>query len=328
MKNSIWKILVISVLLVVMLCYVLWFQNGIKDPVWLGMPFVLWTSLGATLVLLVIWIIGVTCLNKMGGWNPFFADIAEKREDLMTLPGPNGLFNIQFLIASAIAITLIPVTQPQFTIRIIAMKNLKAVHTMALAVGFFAVLVIFPTLLIGFYGALHYAGSSTADFVSSALIFDQIPPVGALAIVGLFAACLSTTNAQIFALGTELRSLLTGSEEVNLHYTKISLFVFSILVFLFSLMMHDELALLARVSFTGTSMMAPLVLGAILVNKPPRWLGWPSFFSIIIFLVSLLGWIPGDFLGWRLDILLYVFLLITSIIGLIPQILKERHENK
>ncbi|MEQ9209565.1 MAG: hypothetical protein RLN96_06955, partial [Pseudomonadales bacterium] len=93
------------------------------------------------------------------------------------------------------------------------MKSLKSVHIMAFAVGFFAILVILPTAFIGLYGAINYEGASTSDFLSNALLFDQANPVAALAVVGLFAACLSTTNAQIFALGTELRSLLSGEDK-------------------------------------------------------------------------------------------------------------------
>ena len=129
---------------------------------------------------------------------------------------------------------MIPVTQPQFTTRIVVMRNMKAMHKMAVSLGFFAILIIMPTIFIGMYGAVKYTNSTTAEFLSQALLFDQANFVAALAVIGLFAACLSTANAQLFALGSELRSLLPGSEKAVLFRTKIALFFFSVIVLIFS----------------------------------------------------------------------------------------------
>ena len=267
------------------------------------------------LLLIVIWIIGIACLNMTGGMAATFQAVGDSKPDLLSLPGPNGLFNTQFLIASAIAIVLIPVSQPQFTTRLVVMKDLKSVQTMAFAVGFFAILVILPTVFIGMYGAIKYPDASTSDFLSSALLYDQSNPIAALAITGLFAACLSTTNAQIFALGTELRSLLSGDEKTVMRYTKISLLVFSVIVLVFSTFMSNELAMLARVSFTGTSMIAPIVLGAVIYKNPPKSLIVLSAVAFFVFLLSLLDVVPSMLGEFRLDFSLYIALaVITTII--------------
>lgn len=257
------------------------------------------------LLLFVITIIGVSCLNMSGGLEATFAAVQEKNEALLSLPGPKGLFTSQFLIASTIAIMMIPVTQPQLTTRLVVVKNLAAVHKMAYAVGFFAILVILPTVFIGMYGAIKYSDASSADFIASALLYDQAKPVAALAVVGLFAACLSTTNAQIFALGSELRSLLKGEDKMVMRYTKLSIFVFSIVVLVFSVYMSDQLALLARVSFTGTSMMAPIVLSAVIFNKPPKAVLITSAIALVVILLSTIGVIPSKLASWNIDIVLY-----------------------
>ena len=228
-------------------------------------------------------------------------------DKLLSTPGPKGLLTPQFLIASMIAIVMIPVTQPQLTTRIVVMKNLKSTHYMAVSLGFFAILIILPTLFIGMYGAVKYTDASTADFLSNALLFDQHEIIGALAMVGLFAACLSTTNAQIFALGTELRSLMKGSDRKVLRNTRIGLFIFAIIALIFSTLMSDELALLARTSFTGTSMMAPVVFFAVLSkNKPPLSILFFSGSGLIILILSLFHIIPQEISGMRVDFLLYI----------------------
>ncbi|MBT5425834.1 MAG: sodium:solute symporter family protein, partial [Bacteroidetes bacterium] len=114
-------------------------------------------AIQALLLLTVIWIIGGVCLNHFGGIKSMFEAIKVVDEKLLSTPGPNGLLTPQFLIASMIAIVMIPVTQPQFTTRIIVMKNLKSTHYMAVSLGFFAILVILPTLFIGMYGAQQYS---------------------------------------------------------------------------------------------------------------------------------------------------------------------------
>lgn len=271
-------------------------------------------AIQGVIMLAVIWIIGVTCLKMAGGLEPALAKVAETNPGLLTLPGPKGLFTSPFLIASAIAIVLIPISQPQFTTRLIVLKSLKSVHKMAYAVGIFAILVILPTAFIGLYGAVKYPDASTADFLSNALLFDQAVPVAALAVVGLFAACLSTTNAQIFALGTELRSLLSGSDKRDMRITKIGIVIFSLIVLVFSTYMSDELVLLARVSFTGTSMIAPVVLGAVIFKNPPKSLLILSSIALGYFVLSLAGFVPDRFGELPLDFAMYCILFVLTLI--------------
>lgn len=266
-------------------------------------------AIQGVIMLAVIWIIGLTCLSMAGGLEAGLAKVEESNAALLSLPGPKGLFSSPFLIASAIAIVLIPVSQPQFTTRLVVMKNLKSVHKMAYAVGIFAILVILPTAFIGLYGAVKYPESTTADFLSAALLYDQAHPVAALAVVGLFAACLSTTNAQIFALGTELRSLLSGSDKRNMRITQLAILVFSLIVLVFSTYMSDELVLLARVSFAGTSMIAPVVLGAVIFKNPPKSLLVVSALALGYFVLSLLELVPAGFAGLPTDAAMYCVLI-------------------
>jgi len=266
------------------------------------------------ILLAVIWLIGGTCIAAFGNVPNLFQAVEEVNVALLSTPGPNGLFSWQFLLGSMIAVVMIPVTQPQLTTRLVVIKDLASMRKMAYAVGIFAILVIAPTIFIGMYGAVKYPGVPTSEFLSQALLFDQAAPVAALAIVGLFAACLSTTNAQIFALGNELRSLLKGEEKKAMRITRISLFFFAAVVMLFSTIMSDELVLLARVSFTGTAMMAPVVLMAVISKRrPPRAIILISFLAFVTYLLSIAGVFPDHVWMLRLDLTLYLFLLVSTI---------------
>lgn len=265
-------------------------------------------AIQGTILLVVLWLIAFTCIIKLGGIQSMFDQVAVADAKLLSTPGPKGIFNWQFLLGSLIAVVMIPVTQPQMTTRLVVMKNLKSMKKMTVAVGIFAILVIMATIFIGMYGAVKYPQASAQEFWGKALLYDQLAPVAGLAMVGLFAACLSTTNSQIFALGNELRSLLPGSEKRVMYITKIFLFVFSVLVMIFASLMGDQIALLARVSFTGTAMMAPVILaGVIMKGKPGRELLVVSLIALSVFLASMAGIIPSKIGAVQLDILLYIF---------------------
>ncbi len=266
-------------------------------------------------LLLVIWLIGGTSIAAFGGVEGIFSAVEKVNDELLSIPGPNGLFSWQFLLGSMIAVVMIPVTQPQLTTRLVIVKDLASMKKMAYAVGFFAILVITPTIFIGMYGAVKYQDASTSDFLSQALLFDQAAPVAALAIVGLFAACLSTTNAQIFALGNELRSLMQGEEKKLMQITRISLLFFAGVVFVFSTLMSDQLALLARVSFTGTAMMAPIVLVAVVAKMPPpKGIIAISTIALLTYLLSLANVVPDAIAGLQLDLCLYIALVVATVI--------------
>lgn len=271
-------------------------------------------AIQGTVLLVVIWLIGLTCIRFFGSVDSMFSAVERVKPELLSVPGPNGLFTVQFLIASFLAIILIPVTQPQLTTRVVVMRDFRSLGRMAVSLGIFAIIIIMSTAFIGMYGAVKYPDASTADFLANALLFDQKEILGALAMVGLFAACLSTTNAQIFALGSELRSLMKGSDRVVLRNTRIGLFVFAGIALVFSTLMTDELALLARTSFTGTSMMAPVMLFAVLSkNKPPLSILFFSGSGLIILLLSLFHIIPQQIGDFRIDFLLYIYLAAGSL---------------
>ncbi len=263
---------------------------------------------GLTL-LVVTWVIGISCVEHFGNLQLLFEELETTKTALLSVPGPNGLFTPQFLIASFLVILCIPITQPQLTIRIVIMRNLRSTHLMAVAVGIFAILIILPTLFIGMYGALRYADLSTADFLSQVLLYDQPAFIAAVAVVGLLAAGLSTTDSQIFALGTELRSLLHGNEKKVLTTTKIAIVGFAIVALIFSVLASDQLVLLARVSFAGTSMLAPMILAAVLSDRPPnRMVIVFTGLGLAIFIASLLGVLPGQVGPLRMDLLLLILL--------------------
>lgn len=262
-----------------------------------------------TLLLLVVWVIALTCLNALGGWVEMFSKIEAVNPELLSTPGPNGLLNSQFLIASFLAILMIPVTQPQLSTRLVIMKDMKSMYRMAVAVGTFAMLVIFPTIIIGLYGALKYPDASMADFLGQVLIHDQTGIIASAAIIGLFAAAMSTSDSQLFALGNELRGLISRKESDSLLPIRIAIISFAGAALIFSLLSSDQLVLLARVSFAGTAMMGPLVILGIFARKPQGiFMIAVTGLGLLTFVLSEAGVIPVTVGPFRMDLFLMMVL--------------------
>ena len=260
-------------------------------------------ALQGLLLLGVTWLIAVRCIGAYGDVGSLIERAGEISPALLSVPGPAGLFDTQFLLASFLAMTLLPVTQPQLTTRIVVMKDMHSMHRMAVAVGTFAILVILPTVVIGFYGAIVYPESSTADFLTGVLVRDQPGMLAATVVIGLLAAAMSTADSQLFALGTELRSLLSGSDAEVMLRTRIAIVALAVAALVLSVSSNDELVLLARVSFTGTALLAPLVMACVLSRRAiPRFLPVVTGMAMLGYLASLFGWLPGTVGALRFEV--------------------------
>ncbi len=267
-----------------------------------------------TMLLIVVWVIASTCLNYLGGWAEMFAKVEVANAKLLSTPGPKGLLNAQFLIASFLAILMIPVTQPQLSTRLVIMKDAKALRRMAVAVGTFAMLVIFPTIIIGLYGAIKYPDASVADYLGQVLLRDQPGFIASAAIIGLFAAAMSTSDSQLFALGNELRGLLGHKGSDSLVPIRIAIISFAVAALLFSLFSSDQLVLLARTSFAGTAIMGPLVILGILSKKSMgKFMIIASGLGLAVFVLSESGILPGKVGPFRMDLFLMIVLSLCAV---------------
>ncbi|MEZ4848990.1 MAG: hypothetical protein R3B93_10325 [Bacteroidia bacterium] len=49
-------------------------------------------TLQGFLLLIAIWVVGINCIDKIGGWESMFAQVGESQPELLSTPGPKGLF--------------------------------------------------------------------------------------------------------------------------------------------------------------------------------------------------------------------------------------------
>ena len=268
-------------------------------------------TLQGILLFIVIWIIGLNCLSHFGNPAEMFNQVEEIKAELLSVPGPKGLFTVQFLVISAIAIFFLAFTQPQISTRIVIMRSHGALQRMAIGLGIFAILVILPTLFMGMYGAVLYPDADTTEFIGHVLLYDQHATVAALGLIGLIAAAISTSDSQIFALGAELRSLLHYEDRKALFITRIFIVVFALMALVFSILSSEHLVLLARTSFAGTAFMGPMILAGIFSKeKPGNLLPISTIIALLLFIGSHGDLVPGRFGMVQLELVLFGLLVL------------------
>ena len=97
--------------------------------------------------------------------------------------------------------------------------------------------------------------------------------------------------------------------------TRIAIVFFALTTLIFSLMASDELVLLARTSFAGTALMAPMIFTAIFANKNLKMaLPLLTLLGMLLFIGSLMGIVPKMVLGVRMDLFLVLSLTASSLV--------------
>ena len=101
-------------------------------------------------------------------------------------------------------------------------------------------------------GLINYPDLPASEFWVNTLVKDQPEIIGALAVVGLLAAAMSTADSQLFALESEV------SPTIQTHsFRKLPILVFAIMAFGLAVLSSTELVLLATVSFAGNIALSP-----------------------------------------------------------------------
>ena len=250
------------------------------------------------ILLAVIWIIAINIIESVDGLSNLFEELKTNNKDLLSLPGPNGLMNFQFLLSTFIAIILMPVTQPQLSSRIVAAKNIKEIPLMALGISTFAILTLLPAAAIGLAGSILYPNIGTIEFLSKVLVENQTGIVGAFALIGLFAAAMSTADSQLYAIGSESQSInADGDKEYSIFRTKVVIIVFALISFLLAYYSNQQIVLLARISFIGTSLLAPMIVIGLFKQEEKSYLPLITLIALIVFLLMNFGFFPKQILN-------------------------------
>lgn len=273
------------------------------------------------ILLMTVWIIAGFAIHAAGGMSALFTEVATLKPALLSAPGPLGVLNWQFLLIGFISIVLMPYVQPQLATRVLVAKSDKTFALSAVALGVFAILVILPTLFIGLRSV---ALSGEGDFLLNLITHDAPPFFYALFVVGVLAAAMSTADSQLLAIGTEWSSALV-SKDIQEHPSARILVksvgvVVAVLALILAQSSFKSLVLFSINSFIGTSLLLPIIIASV-VNCS-RWrkaLVAASMVAVTIFVPVMLGVLPNELLGLRVELWLY------AILGVLIGLAYRRH---
>lgn len=279
-----------------------------------GMKALFFTDMFQGLLLFItVWAIGYFAIHGAGGVAELFASASTIKPELMSAPGPTGLFNWQFLLISFISIVSIPYVQPQMTTRMLIAKDDKAFTRSTMGLAVFAFLVILPTIFIGLRAVSVNADvdpQAQGHFLINLLNHDTPVFFYGLFIIGALAADMSTISSQLLSIGTEWRSAMLKGDIQDYPSTKVAVSLVGASVAVLALILAQtsfkSLILFAVNSFIGTSLLLPVVVAATLNDHTRRTvLVIASIISVLIYVPALLEFIPKTVAGVRIELYLY-----------------------
>ena len=290
-------------------------------------------SLQGVVLFTVIWIMAFIVLENFGGLGKLVQAVADKEPALLSTPGPKGLLSVQWLVAGFISIVLLPVSQPQLTSRLSILKGLNERRRIPILHASFTFLLLIAGLIIGLYGAIAIPAETGPEFIGK-LILEQNPVIGAVALIGILAAAMSTSDSQFFALGSEINNALGRfSRRLKISpivFVKIIILVFCVASFVVAMKSSRGIISLAVAGFMGTALMAPMVLTSILC-KGRRFgplIPVVTVISLIVFLASLFGLAPKMVMGLRIDLALLSVNTLITIAAVLIELGKDRGLEK
>lgn len=260
-------------------------------------------------ILVTSWIIAYFILKNIGGIEELFFHVKNSNNDLLSLPGPKGLLDWQFLLVSFISIVLMPYAQPQLTTRVLVAKDDKSFVKATLVFSFFVILVILPTMIIGFRGSLI----QEENFLLY-ILKNEIPPIFyALFIIGVISASMSTSDSILMAIGTEWGSFFSKSEiqenkNANI-YVKTAALITALISLVLAQSSFKSLILFSINSFIGTSFLVPILYSiSIKSNIIKKILISVSIFCVLIFILKLFSFLPSTFFNLKIELYLYALM--------------------
>jgi SSS family solute:Na+ symporter len=252
-----------ALVLIVMLYYSL--VAGIRGVVYSDFIQGLLLFLGAGL--LAGYLVG----GKHGGVEAILTSTYSSNRALFELPGPRGLFTTWTLISSFVLFAAIPVTQPQFLTRYLMVFRLRKLKGVALGMGVLIAVGTLPAAMIGLAGVLSHPGLRNADDLVGLLLRANFSPaVSSLFWICVLAAAMSTADSILFSMGLYFsrdvyaRLIAKDSNTASQAIVgKIFITAITLVAFLVSLSGSDLIVQLWRMSFAGTLLLLPAIVGGL-----------------------------------------------------------------
>jgi SSS family solute:Na+ symporter len=236
-----------------------------------GLRAVYWTDVvQGVWMYLAIWIGALFLAHKLfGGPLELWREVAARRPDLLTAPGPEGFFTPGMWFGLMIVLSFGIVFQPHIMIRYYTAVSGTTIKWLGATTPIFLMTLYIPAALVGLGGALILPGLENPDRVFPELLFLYAPAwLTGIILAGATAAAMSTLDSILHANMTVLtrdvyqRYLRPGATQA--HYILVGRLIVVLLLaigYTLAVTQLDFLVVLVALSGAGVLQLMPAVLG-------------------------------------------------------------------
>jgi solute:Na+ symporter, SSS family len=235
-----------------------------------GIRSVMWTdSLQALVMIVASALVAILVVSELGGFNAMFATVAERKPEMLTVPGP-GLFSLQTFIGLTIPWFFFSISNPQVSQRLFMPESLGALRRMLLIFLCFGLIYTLVSVIWGFSAFVAFPDLASPDLATSVLLAsDFVPPVlGVIVMVGILAAAVSTIDSILLTLSSMVARDVYGnvggdqSDHRQLWVGKLVIPVISLLALGFAALELSLISILSVAASAGLVVTVPAIVGA------------------------------------------------------------------
>jgi len=230
--------------------------------------------------------------------NQFIADVdSVSTPSLLSLPGPQGLYSPVNVIGLALLISLGATPMAHNAQRFMIVKEERYLTLMMFIFPFMGIMLTVIAGTLGLGGAVIFPGLDSGDQIIGEIMTTVPAVLGALALVGVICATMSTADSILLSIGFIVSEQWYRKKEAS-HTGILKLnrwFTLSIAIFAFIASIKPELVSeLAFNAFAGMLQLAPAMIAGLYFPKiGAKWAGASGLVGLIIVIASKLGWLDS-----------------------------------
>ena len=236
-----------------------------------GLRAVYWTDvIQGVWMYVAVWVGGLVLVYKLfGGPVALWQRLATERPDLLTLPGPEGLFTPGVWFGMTIALSFGIVFQPHMMIRFYTAASARTLKWLGATTPIYLMTLYIPAAMVGLGGALILPELEVADRIFPELLFRFAPAwLTGLILAGATAAAMSTLDSILHAnmtvLTRDVYQRYLAPERSQAHYVMFGRCVVLVLLavgYVLSVSTFEFLVTLITLSGAGALQLMPAILG-------------------------------------------------------------------
>ena len=236
-----------------------------------GLRAVYWTDvIQGVWMYVAVWVGSLVLVYELfGGPVELWQRLATERPDLLTLPGPEGLFTPGVWFGMTIALSFGIVFQPHMMIRFYTAASARTLKWLGATTPIYLMTLYIPAAMVGLGGALVLPDLEIADRVFPELLFQYAPAwLTGLILAGATAAAMSTLDSILHSnmtvLTRDIYQRFVAPERSQAHYVLFGRGVVLVLLavgYVLSVSTFDFLVTLITLSGAGALQLMPAILG-------------------------------------------------------------------